>query len=98
MQGFEVDGPVILSLNTNQRQYRPGDLIQVMLTARGETAAQLKLYWDNETVAYEGAVGLAGLTKLDFELVAPEEEATYLIAEFVGEVTSHIRAYVHVRA
>lgn len=97
MQGVEVEGPVILALNTDRRRYRPGDPVFVTVTARGRATVPLRLSWSTGDMALERIVVMDGLSTSTYELAAPVGEALYLKAEFLGDTVSTLTTPALVR-
>lgn len=98
MQGVDVQGPVLLAVNTDRRTYRPGDPIKLSITARGQATVPLRLTWNTGEVALERMVVLNGLQTLSYDLVAPATTAVSLKAEFLADTLSLMTAPAYVRA
>ena len=97
MQGVDIEGPTILGVNTDRRRYRPGDSVQVLVSARGQTTALMQLRWDTGQVALEEVVVLEGTRALTYSLVAPDEGARRLEAALIGDTVSRLSAPALVR-
>jgi hypothetical protein len=95
MQGFDVEGPVILALNTDRRRYHAGNTVNVQLLSRGDFKAALKLFWDTGEVALESTVILGKLTTLSYSITAPVG-AHYLNAELTADTKSTMKAFAEV--
>ena len=97
LQAIDVAGPVILALNTDRRRYRPGDVVTVTITARGEATVPLRLAWDSGTLALDEVAVLAGLRTITCQVSAPSADTFHLEAQLLGDTVSRMTAPVRVR-
>ncbi|RKN74922.1 carboxypeptidase regulatory-like domain-containing protein [Paenibacillus ginsengarvi] len=96
-QSFDVAGPVLLALNTDKRQYRPGQTVRVTITVRGNGTVPLQLNWDSGETALDTMIVLDGLKTLEYTVSAPMQ-AVSLEAVLPGETVSRLVTHAWIRA